>query len=42
MCGVGLIVTFYFGFETRNKSMAEIEEMVTSRKPLLSTAAHSD
>ena len=42
MCGIGLIITFYFGFETRNKSMAEIEEMVTTRKPLVGAAAHSD
>ncbi len=42
MCGLALTVTFYFGFETRNKSMAEIEDMVTAHKPLSKSAAQSD
>jgi putative MFS transporter len=32
LCGLALCITFYFGIETRNKSIAEIEGMVISRK----------
>lgn len=42
LCGVALAVAFYFGYETRNKSMAEIEEMVTSGRSLSRAAVQGD
>jgi putative MFS transporter len=38
-CGAALIVTYYFGIETRKKSIAEIEDMLGGPDSRLKKAA---
>jgi putative MFS transporter len=38
LCGVAMIVTYYFGLETRNKTMSEIETMLGGDKAMAAGA----